>query len=378
MQVTRTGQLAGLLLTSALALTACGSGNNTATPTTPKASSEPAPTASGGATPAADASCATGSLSAQGSTFQANAELQWSKDFAAKCSGAQVAYQGTGSGAGKTAFGNGTADFGGTDSLPKPAEQAAADKACGAGNKGVVTPIVAGAVVLTYNLQGVDKLVLSPKTAAGLFQGTIKQWDDAAVKADNPTAKLPSIPVVPIHRSEKSGTTKILSSWLLKNDAADWKLGADETLTWPGGQSAKGSDGTTTAVKQSKGGITYTELSFAAQRGLPFADIVNKSGKAITPSGASVSSALKTAKVDTAKGDIRISPDYATATPDAYPLAAPSYVLTCDKGNKKAALLKAYLTYLLTDGTGVLDKLGYAPLPDEIATQAKAKVAALA
>ena len=232
--------------------------------------------------------------------------------------------------------------------------------------------------MLTYNLQGIDKLVLSPKTVAGLFQGKIKQWDDAAVKADNPTAKLPSIPVVPIHRSEKSGTTKILSSWLVANAPADWKLGADETLTWPGGQSAKGSDGTTTAVKQSKGGITYTELSFAAQRGLPIADIVNKSGKAITPTGASVSSALKTAKVDTAKGDVRISPDYATATPDAYPLAAPSYVLTCDKGNKNAALLKAYLTYVLTDGTGVLDKLGYAPLPDEIATQAKAKVAALA
>ena len=373
MQVTRTGQLAGLLLTSALALTACGSGNNTTTPTT---ATKPGTT--GGPTTAAGASCATGSLSAQGSTFQANAELQWSKDFAAKCSGAQIAYQGTGSGAGKTAFGNGTADFGGTDSLPKDPEQAAADKTCGAGNKGVVTPIVAGAVVLTYNLQGVDKLVLSPRTVAGLFQGKIKQWDDAAVKADNPTAKLPSIPVVPIHRGEKSGTTKILSSWLLKNDAADWKLGADETLTWPGGQSAKGSDGTTTAVKQSKGGITYTELSFAAQRRLPFADIVNKSGKAITPSAASVSSALKTAKVDTAKGDVRISPDYATATPDAYPLAAPSYVLTCDKGNKNAALLKAYLTYVLTDGTGVLDKLGYAPLPDEIATQAKAKVAALA
>ena len=372
MQVTRTGQLAGLLLTSALALTACGSGDNTSKTT----NAATKPSATGGTT--ADASCATGSLSAQGSTFQANAELQWSKDFAAKCKGAQVAYQGTGSGAGKTAFGNGTADFGGTDSLPKDAEQAAADKTCGTGNKGVVTPIVAGAVVLTYNLQGVDKLVLSAKTAAGLFQGKIKQWDDAAVKADNPSAKLPSIPVVPIHRGEKSGTTKIFSSWLLKNDAADWKLGADETLTWPGGQSAKGSDGTTTTVKQSKGGITYTELSFAAQRGLPIADIVNKSGKAITPSGASVGSALKTAKVDTAKGDVRISPDYATATPDAYPLAAPSYVLTCDKGNKNAALLKAYLTYVLTDGTGVLDKLGYAPLPDEIATQAKAKVAALA
>ena len=372
MRATRTSTIAGLMITSALALSACGSGDNTNT--APVAAGSPTT----GSTAGTDASCGTGSLSGQGSTFQANAELQWSKDFAAKCSGAQVAYQGTGSGAGKAAFGNGTADFGGTDSLPKDPEQAAADKTCGGGNKGIVTPVVAGAVVLAYNLPGVDKLVLSPKTTAGLFQGTIKTWDDAAIKAENPTAKLPSIPVVPIHRSEKSGTTKILSTWLMTTDPTDWKLGADETLTWPGGQSGKGSDGTTTAVKQSKGGITYTELSFAAQRSLSFADIVNAGGKAVTANGASVSAALKTAKVDTAKGDIRLKPDYATPTPEAYPLSAPTYVLTCDKGNKNAALLKAYLTYVLTDGTGVLDKLGYAPLPDAIATQAKTQVAALA
>ena len=261
---------------------------------------------------------------------------------------------------------------------PRTPEQAAADKRCGAGNKGIVTPVVAGAVVLTYNLNGVDKLVLSPKTVAGIFQGKIKKWDDAAIKADNASAKLPSIPIVPVHRSDKSGTTKIFSSWLTATDKADWKLGADETLTWPGGQSAKGSDGTTTAVSQAKGGITYTELSFAKQRSLPFADIKNQSGAAVTPNGASVSAALTTATVDTTKGDIRLTPDYATTTADAYPLSAPSYVLTCDKGNKNAALLKAYLSYALSDGKGVLDGLGYAPLPDAINAQATTQVATLA
>lgn len=371
MKVTRSTRLASLATMGALALTACGSGNNTSTTKTGATSGS-----TGGA--AAAAYCASGSLSGQGSTFQQNAELQWSKDYAAKCSGAQIAYQGTGSGAGKTAFGNGTADFGGTDSLPKPEEQAAADKTCGTGNKGIVTPIVAGAVILTYNLPGVAKLVLSPKTAAGIFQGTIKTWDDPAIKADNAGAKLPGIPVVPIHRSEKSGTTKIFSTWLDTTAKADWKLGVGETLTWPGGQSAKGSDGTTTAVSQSKGGITYTELSFAKQRNLPFADVLNASGKAVTATGDSVSAALKTAKVDTSLGDIRISPDYATTTADAYPLAAPSYVLTCNKGNKNAALLKGYLTYVLSDGKGVLDQLGYAPLPAEIASKATTQVAALA
>ncbi len=379
MTVLQTGKLAGIVVLGAVALTACGSGNNT-TPAAGGGGSSSSTSSSAGPSGSSGggADCAKGSLSAQGSTFQGNAELQWIKDFSAKCSGAMIAYQGTGSGAGKTAFGNGTADFGGTDSLPKPAEQAAADKTCGAGNKGIVTPIVAGAVVLTYNLSGVDNLVLTPKTAAGIFQGTIKQWDDAAIKADNPSAKLPSIPVVPVHRSEKSGTTSIFSTWLDTNDPSDWKLGKGETLTWPGGQSAKGSDGTTTAVSQAKGGITYTELSFAKQRMLPYAEIKNGSGAAVMASGDSVSAALKTAKVDTSAGDVRVKPDYATKTAAAYPLAAPSYVLTCDKGNKNAALLKAYLTYVLGDGKSVLDKLGYAPLPDEIGSKAMTQVGSLA
>ncbi len=365
MKVTRTGQLAGLALVSALALSACGSGDNTST----------TPTATG--TPAGTANCAKGSLSAQGSTFQANAELQWAKDYAAACSGATVAYEGTGSGAGKTAFGNGTADFGGTDSLPKDEEQAAADKRCGAGNKGIVTPIVAGAVVLTYNLDGVDKLTLDASTVAKIFSGTITKWNDAAIAALNSGVTLPDTTIVPVHRSDKSGTTKIFSSWLDGNDAADWKLGIDETLTWPGGQSGKGSDGVTSAVGAAKGGITYTELSFAKAQSLKVADIKNNAGTVVTPNAASVSAALATATVDTSKGDIRVKPDYTTKATDAYPLSAPSYVLTCDKGNKSADLLKGYLTYALTDGTAVLDSLGYAPLPDSIATSAKTQVAGL-
>jgi phosphate transport system substrate-binding protein len=365
-KVTRTGKLAGLTLVGALSLTACGSGNNkTATTTNPSASGT------------GSAGCATGSLSGQGSTFQANAELQWAKDYAAKCSGASVTYEGTGSGAGKTAFGNATAEFGGTDSLPKPEEQAAADKRCGTGNKGIVTPIVAGAVVLTYHLDGVAKLTLSATTVAKIFEGTITKWDDAAIKADNAGVTLPSTTIVPVHRNDKSGTTNIFSSWLDKNDPTDWKLGAAETLTWPGGQSAKGSDGVTGAVAGAKGGITYTELSFAKAQNLAVADIKNAAGTTVTPNAASVSAALGTATVDTSKGDIRITPDYATKTSAAYPLAAPSYVLTCDKGNKSPALLKSYLTYALTDGTAVLDGLGYAPLPDAIATQAKSQVATL-
>ncbi len=358
---TRLVGIASIAACSAVALAACGSsssGGNTGASTAPSGSS----------------GCATGNLSGQGSTFQQNAELQWISDYQKKCSGATIAYQGTGSGAGKAAFGNGTADFGGTDSLPKATEQAAADKVCSPG-KGIITPIVAGAVVITYNLDGVAKLTLSPKVVADIFEKKITSWDDPAIKAINAGVNLPSIPIVPVHRTDKSGTTNIFTSWLAATAGSAWTLAPGEVVDWPGGeQSAQGSDGVTTAVKQSKGGITYTELSFAKERSLPFALVENQAGKAVEASGSSVSAALNTAKLDTSQGDLRVTPDYATTDPAAYPMASPTFILTCNQGNKNAALLKSYFTYALTDGKAVLDQLGYAPLPDSLNTKALAQI----
>ncbi len=356
---TRLVGIASIAACSAVALSACGSSSsNTGASTAPSGSS----------------GCVTGNLSGQGSTFQQNAELQWISDYQKKCSGASIAYQGTGSGAGKAAFGNGTADFGGTDSLPKATEQAAADKVCSPG-KGIITPIVAGGVVLTYNLQGVSTLTLSPEVVAGIFDKKITSWDDPAIKKINTGVNLPSIPIVAVHRTDKSGTTNIFTSWLKATAGSSWTLDAGEVVNWPGGeQSAKGSDGVTTAVKQSAGGITYTELSFAKQRNLSTALIVNQAGKAVEASGSSVSAALETAKVDTSRGDLRVTPDYATSNPAAYPMASPTFILTCNQGNKNAALLKSYFTYALTDGKAVLNQLGYAPLPDSLNTKALAQI----
>ena len=352
---------------AALALSACGNNKTTA-----------ATTSSGTGSAAAPTYCATGSLSAQGSTFQLNAEAQWIKDYQAKCSGAQIVYTGTGSGAGKTAFGDGTADFGGTDTLPKAVEQTAADKRCGTGNKGIITPIVAGAVVVTYHLNGVTGLTFSPATLAGIFEKKIVRWNDPAIAADNPGVTLPNIPIVPLHRNDSSGTTQIFTTWLDTNAGAAWTLGDGQTVNWPSDeQSGKGSTGVTTAVAQSLGGITYTELSFAAQHNLPSAKVKNAAGQAVAATGASVSAALASATVDTSHGDLRVSPDFTTNAPAAYPLSSPTFVLTCNAGNKNAALLKGYLTYALTDGEAVLPSLGYAPLPAALQAKALAQVATL-
>jgi len=257
------------------------------------------------------------------------------------------------------------------------AEQTAADARCGAGAPAIETPITAGAAVLVYNLPGVKNLQLSAATLAGIFDGKITKWDDDAIKADNSGVTLPSTTIVPVHRSDKSGTTQIFTSFLDADSGGAWTLGASQTIAWPGGQSGNGSAGTTTAVTQTAGGITYTELSFAKLNNLPFAKIKNSSGAYVEATGASVASGLSDAKIDTSHGDIRAVVNYATTTAAAYPLSAVSYVITCKTSNKSAALLKSYLNYALTGGTGVDDKLGYAPLPGAMATAAKTQIAAL-
>src|SRR5439155_16398519 len=133
----------GLTAIAALGLTAGGSNNNGGS--------------TGGSNSGSNnASCATGSLNGQGSTFQQAIEQQWSSDFHSKCSGAQVTYTGVGSSAGIQQFGNGTTDFAGSDVTMLDTEQAAADKACG--SPAITVPVTAGGVAIIYNVKGVSSL----------------------------------------------------------------------------------------------------------------------------------------------------------------------------------------------------------------------------
>ncbi|MBV9096829.1 MAG: substrate-binding domain-containing protein, partial [Frankiaceae bacterium] len=156
----------GISVVAALGLTACGSNSN-----------GPSATPGGSTSPSASSSssCATGTITGQGSTFQANIEKQWISDFTGQCSGAQITYTGTGSGAGIKQFGSGTIDYAGSDATMKPEEQAAANKRCG--NTALHIPVTAGGVAIIYNVKGISSLNLSAATLAGIFDGSIKTWD---------------------------------------------------------------------------------------------------------------------------------------------------------------------------------------------------------
>ena len=362
----RSTALIGLVATGALSLTACGSNNNSSSGT-PSASSTPS------------ISCASGNLKGAGSTFQKNILAQWIKDYTAACSGATIDYQGIGSGAGIKQFGAGTIDFAGSDSTMKPDEQTAADKRCG--SAAVHLPVTAGGVAVAYNLPTVKGLQLSPKTIAGIFQGTIKKWDDAAIKADNPSATLPSTAITAVHREDSSGTTSVFTKFLKATSAGAWKLKADKQITWPSSvQGASGSNGVTQAVTAAVGGITYVEKSYVDASGtLAAAKVQNSSGTYADLTSDSVGAALANATTKVNGSDIQVKIDFATVSGTAYPITTVSYDIACTKGadSTKTAVLKSFLTYAVTTGQSSAAQLGYAPLPTALATQVNTAIAAL-
>src|SRR5262245_35120920 len=247
--------MAGLALTATLALAACGSDNNN----TPSGTATSAGGASGGS---GSISCASGSLTAQGSTAQANAMAQWIKAYQTACSGATINYQGTGSGAGQTAFISGTADFAGSDSPFPAADQPKADARCKSG-PAIHLPMVVGPIAVAYNLSGVTDLQLKPATLANIFAGKITKWNDTAIKADNPSATLPATAILTVHRSDSSGTTDNFTKYLAAAAKADWTFGHDKVWKASGGTAQKGSDGVGGAVTKTAGAIGYVEWSYA-------------------------------------------------------------------------------------------------------------------
>jgi phosphate transport system substrate-binding protein len=367
---------AAIAASTLLAVAACGSSSSTSA----SPSSSDTPSSSGSSAPASAAAggitCADkGTLTASGSTAQQNAISDWAKAYQAACSGSVINYGGGGSGKGVTDFTAGTDDFAGSDYALTKTQKADADKKCD-GGEAVDLPMAPGGIALAYNLPGVTDLNLSASTLAKIFSGKISKWDDAAIKADNPSAKLPSTAIQTFHRSDGSGTTFNFTNYLTNVAKSDWTYSVGKEWSAPGGQGAKGSASVAAGVKGSEGAIGYMEVSYAKQDNLGVAKVGDAGGKFVELTGDNVTAFLGKAKVVGAGDDLALEFDYSTADGSTYPVTLVTYEITCTAGGKNGPLVKSFLSYTSSaEGQDVLPGADYVKLPSELLTKVQAVVA---
>lgn len=367
MKLQRPGLIAGLVA-GVLALSACGSDDNT-------------PAAGGGTasgTGGSSADCGSGTLSWDGSSAQKTAVTEWIKQYQNKCADASINYQGQGSGAGRTAFYGGQIPVAGSDSSIKDEDKAKADARC-KGGKAVNLPMVLTPVTFIYNVTGVSDLTVTPSVLAKIFSGKITKWNDPEIAAANKGASLPATSITAVHRSKDSGTTENFTKFLDAQAKADWTYGSGQAWKAPGGQGAADSSALVQAVKGTDGGIGYVDGPDAKKNTLTPAKLDVGAG-AVAPDGASVGKAISAAEVGGDAQDVKLKINYGLKDAGSYPAILATYELTCTKGLSadQAKFVKSFLTYTASaEGQGVLEGLGYAPLPTELATKVRAAVAAL-
>jgi phosphate transport system substrate-binding protein len=231
-----------------------------------------------------------------------------------------------------------------------------------------------GPIAIAYNLPGITGLKLDATVLAGIFQGTIKTWNDPSIKALNPSANLPSSTITLAVRSDSSGTTANFSQYLVDAAGSAWKLGTASTITWP--STARAGDGGSAVaqiVKTTSDSIGYVDFSTATAAGLQAASIKNSAGDFVAPSSASAAAA---ASHVTPKANLTfLTADEPGAT--SYPIAYQSWdlVYSVQPNATDVALLKAYLGYLLSStGQALLTPLNLAPLPTAIDQAAVAQL----
>jgi phosphate transport system substrate-binding protein len=295
-------------------------------------------------------------LNGSGSTFQKGYQ-ETAIDAYAKGADVKINYGGGGSGKGRQDLADMVVDFAGADAPYKDADLAKIK-----GGEVLYFPVLLGPITISYNLDGVDKLKLSPDTLAAIFQRSIKKWNDKAIAADNPGAKLPDADIVVAHRADGSGTTENFTKYLADAAGKTWTLKAGSTVEWPADtQAGNGNNGVAQIVKSTRGAIGYVDLSDAKGSQLRYAQIKNKAGKFIEPTSESASAAADGIDV---KDNLLFSA--LNAKGDAsYPITYQSWVIVYakqadkDKGNA----IKGYVKYLIGDGQKLLKDLDFAPLP---------------
>jgi len=310
-------------------------------------------------------------INGAGATFPNPIYSKWFSEYSQQHSNVHINYQPIGSGGGIRQVTDGTVDFGASD-VTMTDEQLAQAKV-----KVVALPTVLGAVVPVYNLPGVNKpLNFSGDVIADIYLGKIAKWNDPRIAKDNPGVSLPDKAILPVYRSDGSGTTFIFTDFLAKV-SPDWnsKVGRGASIKWPTGIGQKGNEGIAGMVRQAPNSIGYVELIYAIQNKMEFGAVRNSAGKFVQASTAGVTAAAAGAAKNMPP-DYRISITNAPG-PDSYPISSFTWLLipTHSADPAKAKVLAEFMGWMLDHGQAEAAALTYAPLPKQVQDMVRKSIA---
>jgi phosphate transport system substrate-binding protein len=305
-------------------------------------------------------------ISGAGASFPYPIYAKWA-DAYKKETGIVLNYQSIGSGGGIKQITARTVTFGASDQPLTEQELAKGDL--------MQWPMVMGGIVPVINVDAVKSgdLVLDGPTLAKIFLGEIKNWDDAAIKKLNPSAKLPTTAIVVVHRSDGSGTTFNFTNYLVKV-SPDWKkVGSATAVEWPVGVGAKGNEGVANNVQQTKNSIGYVETAYAKSNKLTTVKMLNHAGKATDATGPSVQAAAASADWTSAPGFYMIITDQPGDA--SWPISASSFILM-PKTVKDATATKQALTFFdwaYAKGGKMAEELDFVAMPDNVQALVRSK-----
>ncbi|HIK56276.1 MAG TPA: phosphate ABC transporter substrate-binding protein PstS [Synechococcales cyanobacterium M55_K2018_004] len=306
-------------------------------------------------------------LNGAGATFPVPLYERYFREFSRVNPSIRVNYQGIGSGGGIRQMIANTVDFAGSDAAMTDAQIAQVSRGV------ILVPTAGGAVVMAYNLPGVNNLRLSRAVYPEIFAGRITNWNDPRIAQANPGVNLPNRPIRPVVRADSSGTTFIFTNNLSAvNPYFRGRIGVGTAPRWtlPNVLAGRGNPGVAALVQRTPGSIGYMEFSFARQNRLPVALVQNKQGQYIEPSLEQTENALETV---TFPENFRV---FVGDPAQGYPIAGLTWLMVYRRypDAARANAIKALIRWILTDGQRINNSLEYTRIPPAVAQRAIAVV----
>ncbi|WP_345529238.1 substrate-binding domain-containing protein [Nocardioides endophyticus] len=319
-----------------------------------------------------------------GSTWSELILQQWIADVDAN--GMKVVYTGGGSTKGRKDFSQASTDFA-ISEIPYQGTDERGQADTSNGRPYAYLPIVAGGTAFTYQLKIGNDLVrnlrLSGETLAKIFTNQITNWNDPAITKDNNGRKFPSLPIIPVVRSDGSGTTAQFTTWMDNQYPNIWRpyfgqSGLTSYYPKKGDRmvSQAGSDQVMNTIKgfAGNGMIGYVEYSYPINADYPVVKVENKAGYFVEPTQYNTAVALTKAKINQDKSSNLyltqiLDGVYANADPRSYPISSYSYMIIPTGADDprmstaKRQTLADFMYYSLCAGQTKAGPYGYSPLP---------------